>query len=197
MAEASGSGSELLGAAALPLDDSLGAPTIAALRKVLSALDCAPDLVVHGMEGAPGEEDTRVDRRLLTPAALRALAGAVAAGLASGACQPLSAIAFCHLLPAISGAVALECLLPLLTPSIEDINLDGQPLQLEDARALLAALAALPARRSLIGVSLIGCGVARAALTEGFPAPLLEGLQIFIPEPEPSAEAGSAPGAGQ
>lgn len=193
MAEAS----ELMGAAALPLDPSLGAPTLAALRKVLSALDFAPDLIVHGMEGAPGPEDSRVDRSLLTPAALRALAGAVRAGLASGACQLLSAISYCHLQPAITGAVVLECLLPLLSPSIEDINLDGQPLQLEDARAILAALAALPARRSLIGLSLIRCGVSSAALTQGFPATLLEGLQIFIPEPEPSAAAVGAPEAGQ
>ena len=94
---------------------------------------------------------------------------------------PLASVSFCHLEPAITGALLVPLVLPLLSVATEGVNFDTQPMRTEDARAIAAALVA-SGRAGGVSLSLIRCGVARSDVVAGLPSGAVERLIIFMAE---------------
>ena len=106
---------------------------------------------------------------------------AIFSELAAAGLPPLASVSFCHLEPAITGALLVPLVLPLLSVATEGVNFDTQPMRTEDARAIAAALVA-SGRAGGVSLSLIRCGVARSDVVAGLPSGAVERLIIFMAE---------------
>ena len=158
----------------------LSAAQSSLVAAVLRRAAATGELEVNGCAGLGLELDeqglvSRVPAALVSEEVVRA----IFAELAAAQLPPLASVSFCHLAPAISGALLVPLALPLLSAATESVNLDLQPLRAEEARALAAALAAA-GRAGGVALSLIKCGVARADVLAGLPAAAAERIVVFV-----------------